>query len=250
MAFGLTHTVERRTTIATQQLTTTQEHINHLAAILETQDGEIQCLRVRAGNVDMPHDYKLNQGRIDTLIPSQEGGSILPKWIKILGSGEVVAWAGEDSDKAEYMVPLFLPTNYSHREVNTMPYWCEELLQSTWAPFFALATVVHRLNLTASMEVEQYQRHHQRCAQLEADRWAIIAEIEQEDKELINICHRLEGWHLHERVAHLQYRCDIHHEWGDPFHGPRCYYTQWARRGAGLGCPARGGGDVTTQSCS
>jgi hypothetical protein len=198
VAFGLAATVERRTNIAAQQITEARNRINRLAAALETRDSEIRRLRAHAGNVNMPHDYELNEGHVDTPIPSQQGGSMLPKWIKILGSGEVVARAGEDADEAEYMVPLYLPTDYSQGDIDTMPYWCEELLQSTGTPFFALATAVRNLNLTASTEVERYQRHHQRRAQLEADRRAIIAEIEREDEELTTIRHCLEGWRLHE----------------------------------------------------
>jgi hypothetical protein len=109
----------------------------------------------------MLHDYELNCRQIDTPIPSQQGGSVITKWIKILGSGEVVARAGEDPDELEYVVPLYLPTDYSCGELDTMLYWCEELLQSTGAPFFTLAMVVRGLDLTASAEVEQYQHHHQ-----------------------------------------------------------------------------------------
>ena len=109
----------------------------------------------------MPHNYELNNGCVDTLIPSQQGGSVVAKWIKVLGSGEVIVWAGEDADKAEYIVPLYLSIDYSQGNLNTMPYWCEELLQSIGAPFFALATTVHSLDLTTSAEVECYQCHHQ-----------------------------------------------------------------------------------------
>jgi hypothetical protein len=113
VAFGLAATVERRTNIAAQQITEARNHINRLAAALETRDSEIRCLRARAGNVNMPHDYELNEGCVDAPIPSQQGGSVLPKWIKILGSREVVARAGEDADEAEYVVPLYLPADYS-----------------------------------------------------------------------------------------------------------------------------------------
>jgi hypothetical protein len=113
VAFGLAATVERQTTIAAQQITEARNHINRLVAALETQDSKIRRLRACAGNVNMPHDYELNEGHVDTPIPSQQGGSVLPKWIKILGSGEVVARAGEDADEAEYVVPLYLPTDYS-----------------------------------------------------------------------------------------------------------------------------------------
>ena len=192
----------------------------------------------------MPHDFEHNNGCIDTQIPSQQGGNVLAKWIKVLGSGEVVARAGEDPDEPEYVVPLHLATNYSPGEVDTMPYWCEELLQSNGAAFFTLATTVRVLNLTTSAEVECYHCHHERRAQLKANRHAIIAEIEREDEELTSIRHCLEGWRLHERVGHLQYRRNLVRE-HTPFHTPRCYYPQRAHPGAGPGGPARGRGDVT-----
>jgi hypothetical protein len=192
----------------------------------------------------MPHDFELNNGHVDAQIPSQQGGNMLAKWIKVLRSGEVVARVGEDPDKPEYVVPLHLATDYSPGDVDTMPYWCEELLQSNRAAFFALATTVHALDLTASAEVECYHHHHERRAQLKANQHAIIAEIEREDEELTSICHCLEGWRLYEQVGHLQYCHDLIRE-RTPFHTLCRYYPRRARPGAGPGGPARGRGDVT-----
>ena len=90
MAYGLAATVERRTTIATQQLTAARTCINHLMGALETRNKEIRCLQARVGNTNMPHDFELNNGRVDAQIPSQQGGNMLAKWIKVLGSGEVI----------------------------------------------------------------------------------------------------------------------------------------------------------------
>jgi hypothetical protein len=70
----------------------------------------------------MPHDFELNNGRIDAQIPLQQGGNVLARWIKVLGSGEVVMRAGEDPDKPEYVVPLHLSTDYSPGDIDTMPY--------------------------------------------------------------------------------------------------------------------------------
>jgi hypothetical protein len=117
----------------------------------------------------MPHDFELNNGRVNTQIPSQQGRNVLAKWIKVLGSGEVIARAGEDPNEPEYVVPLHLTTDYSPGEVDTMPYWCEELLQSNGATFFSLATTVRALDLTASAKVKCYHCHHKRQAQLEAN---------------------------------------------------------------------------------
>jgi hypothetical protein len=57
----------------------------------------------------------------------------------------------------------------------------------------------------------------------------------------------LEGWRLHERVGHLQYRRDLVRE-RTPFHAPHRYYPRRARPNAGPGGPARGRGDVTAQA--
>jgi len=186
--------VEQCTTIAAQQLTATRTCINHLAGVLETCNEEIRHLQARAGHANMPHDFELNNRHIDTQIPSQQGGNMLAKWIKVLRSGEVIARAGEDPNEPEYVVPLHLATDYSPGDVDTMPYWCEELLQSNGAAFFALATIVRVLDLTTSAKVKHYHRHHEQRAQLEADQRAIITEIEREDEELTSIHHRLEGW--------------------------------------------------------
>ena len=105
----------------------------------------------------------------------------------MLGSGEVLARAGEDPDKPEYVVSLFLTTDYSPEENDPMPYWCKELLQSKGAPFFTLATAVHSMDLTAFTKVKCYQCHHECRAQLEADRHAIIAKLNREDEELASI---------------------------------------------------------------
>jgi hypothetical protein len=90
VAYGLAATVERCTTITTQQLTAARTCINHLVGALETRDEEIRRLQARAGNTNMPHDFELNNGRVDAQIPSQQGGNMLAKWIKVLGSGEVI----------------------------------------------------------------------------------------------------------------------------------------------------------------
>jgi hypothetical protein len=117
----------------------------------------------------MLHNFKLNNGCIDAQIPSQQGGNVLARWIKVLGSGEVIVRAGEDPNEPEYVVPLYLSTDYSPGDINTMPYWCKELLQSNGAPFFTLAMTVHALDLTTSAEVECYHCHHKHRAQLKAN---------------------------------------------------------------------------------
>ena len=130
-----------------------------------------------------------------------------------------MAQAGEDPNKPEYVVSLFLTADYSPNDINTMPYWCKEILQSKGVAYFALAAAVHAMDLTAFTEVEHYQCHHERQAQLKADRHTIIAEINQEDEELSGIWHCLKGWCLYEQVRHLQNHLNLRWE-PEPFYGP------------------------------
>ena len=152
-------------------------------------------------------------------------------------SGEVLVQAGEDPNEPEYMVSLFLTADYSLNNIDTMPYWCEELLQSKGTAYFALAATVHVMDLTTFAKVECYQRYHKHCAQLKADQRAIITEIEQEDEELSEIWHRLEGWCLHEHIGHLQNCLNLCWE-PEPFHGLHCNYSHQNHCRTGPGGPA------------
>ena len=110
----------------------------------------------------------------------------------------MVARVGEHQDEAEYVVPLFLPSNYSCQLTDPMPIWFNELLQAKGGGYHTLAEVACALDDPATFaEVEQYHHHHERRVELEADRWVILAEINAEDKHLTSICHRMEAWGLH-----------------------------------------------------
>ena len=45
-----------------------------------------------------------------------------------MGNGEVLARVGEHLDKPEYMVSLYLKSDYSCHDLDPMPYWFKELL--------------------------------------------------------------------------------------------------------------------------
>ena len=72
-----------------------------------------------------------------------------------MGNGEVLAQAGEEEDKPEYVVSLYLESNYSQHPMSPMPQWFLELLQGPGAPYNTLAEMVHQLpNMAAFAEVE------------------------------------------------------------------------------------------------
>ena len=56
-----------------------------------------------------------------------------------MGNGEVIARAGEHINKPEYVVSLYLPTDYSQRPTTTLPPWFVELLQTKGGPYHTLA---------------------------------------------------------------------------------------------------------------
>jgi len=93
-----------------------------------------------------------------------------------------------------------------------LPHWFIELLQARGGAYHTLAEVARNLeHPTTYAEVERYGCHHQRRAELEVKRRAITAEIEKEDDMLQGIEHRMEAYGLHERLAALKGRMDIHH---------------------------------------
>jgi len=93
-------------------------------------------------------------------------------------NSKVIARAGEHADKPEYVVTLFLPTNYSQRPTSSLPQWFIKLLQSRGGPYHTLAEAARSLkHPTTYAKIKQYHRHHKQHAELEVDRWAIMAEI-------------------------------------------------------------------------
>ncbi len=111
------------------------------------------------------------------------------------------------------MVSLYLPSDYSQHPTTTLLQWFVELLQTKRGPYHTLAKVVHGLKHPAAYaEVKQYSCHHQQQAELKVNRWAIVAEIEQEDEALSGIKHCMEAYSLYERLTHLKGHLNIHHE--------------------------------------
>ncbi len=127
-----------------------------------------------------------------------------------MGNGEVVARAGEQINEPEYMVSLYLPSDYSQRPTAPLPMWFVELLQTRGGAYHTLAEAACSLEHPAAFtEVEQYSCHHQHHTKLEVDRRAITAKSEQEDDTLQGIEHCMEAYSLHERLAQLEGRMDI-----------------------------------------
>ncbi len=159
----------------------------------------------------MPSTFKCNRGQVDIQVSSQNGENVLTQWIQVMGNSEVIAQAGENADKPKYVVSLFLPADYSQCPTSPLPQWFIKLLQSRGGPYHTLAEVARALeHPTAYAEVKCYCCHHERHAELEVNRRAIIAEMEQEDDALSSIEHHMEGWGIHECLAHLEGHLDIH----------------------------------------
>src|SRR5713101_5866248 len=130
-----------------------------------------------------------------------------------MGNSKVVARAGEHANEAEYVVSLYLPSDYSQHPTAALPHWFLELLQARGGPYHTLAEAARGLEHPAAFaEVERYSRHHMRHAELEVARRAITADIDKEDDTLQGIEHRMEAYRLHERLAALEGQKDIHQE--------------------------------------
>jgi hypothetical protein len=98
---------------------------------------------------------------MDLQVTNLDGENINTKWIKFLGNGEVLVRAREREDEPEYVVSLYLESNYSQCPTSPMPYWFVKILQSINGAYHTLAEATKRLNdPTTFAEVERYQRHH------------------------------------------------------------------------------------------
>src|SRR5216683_5991566 len=213
VAHGLIATIQRRSTIADQRLTESRRHINQLQGMVHAREAEIRHIRNNNAIPDMPAGYEQNGGRVDIQVSSHGGENILARWIRLMGNGEVIARAGERANEPEYMVSLYLPSDYSTHPTALLPPWFLELLQANGGAYHTLAEAAHGLKHPAAFaEVERYSRHHMRCTELEVARRAITADIDKEDDMLQGIEHRMEAYGLHERLAALEGRLDIRQE--------------------------------------
>ncbi len=213
VAYGLISTINRRSTIADQRLAEARRRVNQLQGTVHVWEAEIRRIRQRNAAPDMPANYERNGGRVDIQVSSHGGENIVARWIRLLGNGEVVARAGERADEPEYVVSLYLPSDYSTRPTALLPPWFLELLQASGGAYHTLAEAARGLDHPAAFaEVEQYRRHHTHRAELEVARRAIVADIDKEDDTLQGIEHRMEAYGLHERLAALEGRMDIRAE--------------------------------------
>src|SRR5216684_288444 len=180
---GLIATIERRSTVADQCLAESRRRINQLQGTVHAREAEIR--RIRNNNVapEIPASFERNGGRVDIQVSSHGGENVIARWIRLMGNGEVIARAGERDDEPEYVVSLYLPSDYSTRPTALLPPWFLELLQANGGAYHTLAEAACGLEHPAAFaEVERYRRHHTHRAELEVARRAIIADIEKEDE--------------------------------------------------------------------
>src|SRR6267154_3497361 len=213
VANGLISTIHRRSAVADQRLAEARRRINQLQGTVHAREAEIRRIRNSNAPPDMPNNYERNGGRVDIQVSSHGGENIVARWIRLLGNGEVVARAGERADEPEYVVSLYLPSDYSTRPTALLPPWFLALLQANGGAYHTLAEAARGLEHPAAFaEVERYRRHHTHQAELEVAQRAITADIDKEDDALQGIEHRMEAYGLHERLAALEGRMDIHQE--------------------------------------
>jgi len=213
VAHSLIVTIQRCSTIADQRIAEARRRINPLQGTVHAREAEIHRIRNANGTPKMPPTYERNGGQVDIQVSSHSSENIIARWIRLIGNGKVVTRAGESTDEPEYVVSLYLPSDYSQRPTASLPHWFLELLQARGGPYHTLAEVAHGLEHPAAFaKVERYSHHHMRRAKLEVARWAITADIDKEDDTLQGIEHRMEAYGLYERLAALEGWMDIHQE--------------------------------------
>ncbi len=161
VAHGLIATIQRRSTVADQCLAESRRRINQLQGTVHAREAEIRRIRNSHVALEMPTGFERNGGRVDLQVSSHGGENVIAKWIRLMGNGEAVARAGERADEPEYMVSLYLPSDYSTRPTALLPPWFLELLQANGGAYHTLAEAARGLEHPAAFaEVERYHRHH------------------------------------------------------------------------------------------
>src|SRR6266851_5270669 len=200
VANGLISTIHRRSAVTDQRLGEARRRINQLQGTVHAREAEIRRIRQSNAAPDMPTGFERNGGRVDIQVSSHGGENIVAQWIRLMGNGEVVARAGERADEPEYVVSLYLPSDYSTHPTALLPPWFLELLQANGGAYHTLAEAARGLEHPAAFaEIERYHHHHTHHTKLEVARRAIIADIDKEDNTLQGIEHRMEAYGLHER---------------------------------------------------
>jgi len=155
VAHSLISTIQRHSTIADQCLTKARRRINHLQGTVHAREAEIRRIRNANATPEMPPNYEQNGGRVDIQVSSHGGENIIARWIRIMGNGKVIARAGESAGEPEYVVSLYLPSDYSQCPTASLPHWFLKLLQARGGAYHTLAEVARGLEHPAAFaEVE------------------------------------------------------------------------------------------------
>ena len=105
----------------------------------------------------MPAAFQRNEGQRNIQVSNADGDVVVTRWIRFLGNGEVVARAGEAANEPEYVVSLYLESDYSQRPSSPMPCWFMELLNANGHAYHTLAEAARSLDDPAAFaEVERY----------------------------------------------------------------------------------------------
>jgi len=158
----------------------------------------------------MPAVFQRNEGRRNIQVSNADGDIVITQWICFLGNSEVVARAGEATNEPEYVVSLYLESDYSQRPSSPMPCWFMELLNANGHAYHTLAEAARSLDDPAAFaEVERYRRHYDKKLELEAECRALAADIELKREHIEASRFRMEAYQLHNKLANLENRRDI-----------------------------------------
>ena len=84
-------------------------------------------------------------GRINCVIPTEDGAIVVPHFIQQRGSGQVKMVAGRARGEPVYISNIYLTPNYSHIPTNPMGVWFLQLLRGPTAGFNTLTEALHEL---------------------------------------------------------------------------------------------------------
>ena len=169
-AYGLMSTIHHRAAQYSHHIQQLEARVLEQHNIVAQREEEIARLCARPGAWEAPTGFLPNKGHVTCVIPTEEGGLVVPRFIQRRGDGQVKMVAGMGRNDPVYVSEIFLAPNYSHIPTDPIGPWFLQLLTGASARFNALAEVAHELaDWEPYAEIVCYRRWEQERRLIDAE---------------------------------------------------------------------------------
>jgi hypothetical protein len=160
----------------------------------------------RGDSEEAPEGYEENNGRVDILVPVQDGYHHPAKWVQRLDDGRVALLTGLCNKEEPYIADLYASPNHNNNNpINALPSWFMDYLVAS-APTYNILkeAVAQHHNWAYLAEVERYRRLDKELGELNNELRILQAKRGWVEERLSTCQGRMEGARIPARVGHLE----------------------------------------------